>query len=272
MSLIDEIKNNATKNGTKIQTSEDAKLEKELNKLFYLQKNIEEETKFVKQVMTRGQDGQERVGLHASSFIVSEKEFCVREQVLALMYRQLQGEQLNVGLMRIFEEGNAIHEKWQRLFIRGGFSKAKDLDFTRYNEKYHISFTPDIICEIDGFGKMVGEIKSVNTFQFKKISEHPSGKKQLQWYMYLTGIHKGFTLMDDKNSQEFKVKIYDYDPSKVEEYIDRAEDVMLRYDRLLKDKKMVKRPSHCTSPDCKRCEGCAMKDACWNIGIGRVKL
>ena len=249
MSLIDEIKNNATKNGTKIQTSEDAKLEKELNKLFYLQKNIEEETRFVKQVMTRGQDGQERVGLHASSFIVSEKE-----------------------LMRIFEEGNAIHEKWQRLFIRGGFSKAKDLDFTRYNEKYHISFTPDIICEIDGFGKMVGEIKSVNTFQFKKISEHPSGKKQLQWYMYLTGIHKGFTLMDDKNSQEFKVKIYDYDPSKVEEYIDRAEDVMLRYDRLLKDKKMVKRPSHCTSPDCKRCEGCAMKDACWNIGIGRVKL
>lgn len=272
MSLIDEIKNNATKNGTKIQTSEDAKLEKELNKLFYLQKNIEEETKFVKQVMTRGQDGQERVGLHASSFIVSEKEFCVREQVLSLMYKQLQGEQFNVGLMRIFEEGNAIHEKWQRLFIRGGFSKAKDLDFTRYNEKYHISFTPDIICEIDGFGKMVGEIKSVNTFQFKKISEHPSGKKQLQWYMYLTGIHKGFTLMDDKNSQEFKVKIYDYDPSKVEEYIDRAEDVMLRYDRLLKDKKMVKRPPHCTSPDCKRCEGCAMKDACWNIGIGRVKL
>ena len=47
-------------------------------------------------------------------------------QVLSLIYRQLQGEQLPVGLMRIFEEGNAIHEKWQRLFIRAGYSKAEE--------------------------------------------------------------------------------------------------------------------------------------------------
>ena len=272
MSLIDEIKGNAAKNGTKIQSSEDAKLEKELNKLFYLPKDIEEETKFVKHVMTRGSDNQERVGLHASSFIVSDKEFCVREQVLSLIYKQLQGQQLSVNLMRIFEEGNAIHEKWQRLFIRGGFSKTKDLDFTQFNKDYKISFTPDIICNIPGFDKMVGEIKSVNTFQFKKITEHPSGKKQLQWYMFLTGIHKGFTLMDDKNTQDFKVKIYDFDYSKVEEYIYRAEDVKGRYERVLSEKKMPKRPKHCTSPTCKRCEGCAMKDACWNVGIGRIRL
>ena len=118
MGLLDEIKKNATQTGTKIQTSEAAQLEKILNKMFYLEKNIDEEVAFVKQVMTRGLENQERVGLHASAIIVSDKQFCTRQQVLSLLYKQLQGEQIPIGLKRIFEEGNAIHEKWQRMFIR----------------------------------------------------------------------------------------------------------------------------------------------------------
>ena len=54
MGLIDNIKKEAQGNRTKIQSSDAAKLEKILNATFYLDKNIEEETKFVKQVMTRG--------------------------------------------------------------------------------------------------------------------------------------------------------------------------------------------------------------------------
>ena len=202
MGLINDIKKEATGNNTKIQSSDARELDVILNKLFYLPKNIEEEAAFVKQVMTRGLESQERVGLHASALIKGDKDFCLRQQVLSLMYRQLQGEQLPVGLMKIFEEGNAIHEKWQRLFIRGGYSKASDLDVTQFNEKYRISFTPDIICRIPEFydGKMIGELKSVNTHQFRKMARHPSAWKQLQWYMYLSGIHKGFVLSEDKNT------------------------------------------------------------------------
>lgn len=191
--LLDDIKREATGNRTKIQSSEATELEGILNRLFFLDKNIKEETRFVKMVMTRGAETQERVGLHASALIKGEKEFCLRQQVLSLLYRQLQGEQLPVGLMRIFEEGNAIHEKWQRLLIRGGYASADDLDVTQFNKEYSISFTPDIICCIPEFydGMMVGELKSVNTYQFQKMTKHPSAWKQLQWYMYLTGIHKG---------------------------------------------------------------------------------
>ena len=70
MGIIDDIKNSAIKNGTKIQSSEENKLEAMFNKMFYTQHNIEEETTFIKQVMTRGLESQERVGLHASSIIV----------------------------------------------------------------------------------------------------------------------------------------------------------------------------------------------------------
>lgn len=274
MGLINDIKKEATGNNTKIQSSEARELDIILNKLFYLPKNIEEEAAFVKQVMTRGLESQERVGLHASALIKGDKDFCLRQQVLSLMYRQLQGEQLPVGLMKIFEEGNAIHEKWQRLFIRGGYSKASDLDVTQFNKKYRISFTPDIICRIPEFydGKMIGELKSVNTHQFRKMARHPSAWKQLQWYMYLSGIHKGFVLSEDKNTQETKIEIYDYDVNVVSQFIDRAEEIKFRYKKAMKEHKMVKRPEDATSPDCKRCKQCALVNACWNINGGGVRI
>lgn len=274
MGLINQIKKDAVGNRTKIQSSDAAKLEGILNRSFYLNKNIKEETRFVKQVMTRGLESQERVGLHASALIKGEKDFCLRMQVLSLIYKQLQGEQLQVGLMRIFEEGNAIHEKWQRLFIRAGYSTADDLDVTQFNKKYRISFTPDIICEIPEFydGKMIGELKSVNTFQFQRMTKHPTAWKQLQWYMYLSGIHKGFVLSEDKNTQEIKIEVYDYDPEIVSEFIDRAEEIKYRYNKVMKEHKMVKRPKDAKSPDCKRCAQCALKNACWNINGGGIKI
>ena len=274
MGLINDIKKEATGNNTKIQTSDARDLEVILNKLFYLPKNVEEESAFVKQVMTRGLESQERVGLHASALIKGDKDFCLRQQVLSLMYRQLQGEQLPVGLMKIFEEGNAIHEKWQRLFIRGGYSTANDLDVTQFNEKYRISFTPDIICRIPEFydGKMIGELKSVNTHQFRKMNRHPSAWKQLQWYMYLSGIHKGFVLSEDKNTQETKIEIYDYDVNIVSQFIDRAEEIKFRYKKAMKEHKMVKRPEDATSPDCKRCKQCALINACWKINGGGILI
>lgn len=274
MGLVDSIKKSADKNGTKFQNDEAIKLEKIFNKMFYLPKSIDEETKFVRHVMTRGAETQERRGLHASALIVGERDFCIRAQVLSLLYKQIQRENVPIPLMRIFEEGNAVHEKWQRLLIRAGYSKAEDLDYTQFSDEYMISFTPDIICRIPEFydGPMVGEIKSVNTFAFKKQVRHPSAHKQLQFYMFLTGIHKGFVLSDDKNCQEFKLEVYEYDPEETAMYIDRAEEIKYRYDRVVNEGKMVKRPADASSPSCKRCSNCAMKDACWNVGMGRVKL
>ena len=245
MGIIDSIKKSAADNGSVIQSTEASQLEVILNKMFYLDKDIEEETKFVKQVMTRGLESQERIGLHASAIIdKGDDSFCIRQQVLSLLYKQLQGEQLPVDLMRIFEEGNAIHEKWQRLFIRAGYAKAKTCDRTRMDEEYMLSYTPDIVVRIPEFykGAMVVEIKSVNSYTFQKQYEHVSGHKQLQLYMYLLqkakgnlndpndlDYKKGFTLLDSKNDQKFRPIVYDYEPETVAPFIDRLDDILLGY-------------------------------------------
>lgn len=274
MGIIDDIKKSATTSGTVIQSTEATELSGIFNKMFYLPKTPKKEVQFIKQMMTRGQETEERKGLHASALIVSDEKFCLRQQILSLLYKQLQGEQIPVNLKRIFEEGNAVHEKWQRLFLRAGYCEPTDLDYTMFNKKYRISFTPDAIIEVPSFysGKMVGEIKSVNTMQFKKMAKHPSASKQLQLYMYLSGIKKGFVLNDDKNDQNFKIEVYDLDMEKVKPYIKRAEAVKAGYKRFKQTGKMEARPKDATSSECKRCSSCAMRNACFNIGEGRMPL
>lgn len=282
MGIVDNIRSNAAKNRTVIQSSEEAKFEKLLNRAFYTQHNIDEETKFIHQVMTRGLESQERVGLHASSLIVGDKQWCTRQEVLSLLYKQIQKENVNPGLIRIFEEGNAIHEKWQRLFIRAGYGVAKTMDRTRYDDEYEVSYTPDIVCRIPEIydGAIVGEIKSVNSFSFHKMKSHPSGHKQLQLYMYFLqkqaknnkDYKKGFVLCDSKNDQDFKIYLYDYEPETVAPSIDRMDEVQFYKEKFLSEGKLVKRCGDCTTSSCKRALDCPMRNACWQVGFGRIEL
>lgn len=276
MGLNDDIrseiakKNKYAKEGTEIVTSTESLLiEQTLNKLFYAKPKIEEESEFVKLVLSKNGYDCERSGLHASAIIAGEKDFCYREQVLSLVYKMNSNHQIPIGLKRIFEEGNSIHEKWQRLFIRGGLGTAQDMDRSRFKRKYELSYTPDAILEIGGH-QYVGEIKSVNTFQFKSMHSHPSAKKQVLFYMWLTGIDRGFVLCEDKNTQDIKIFVYHFNYELVEEFEARLEAIQVYKRRLLKEKKMVK--GICNSPLCKRAEKCNMKDACFNTGQGRIKL
>lgn len=274
MGLLDEIKSDAAGNNTKIQSSEASKLERILNNTFYCDKDIDGEVEFIRHVMVRGQLDQERRGLHASNMLVGDKDYCVRAQVLSMLYAQSQRERVPPDLLRIFEEGNAIHEKWQRLFIRAGYGTYRDMDRTRFHDEYMLQYSPDAIVTIPEFhdGPMVCEIKSVNTFQFKKQSKHPTAWKQCQWYMHLTGIDKGFVLSEDKNTQQFQIEVYDYDPELVAPFVDRCEEILYHFDRAVEQHKMVKRHPSASGPECKLCVKCVMHDACWNVGMGRVKL
>ena len=283
MGLMDEIRKEASGNFTKLQSTEEEQIEKLLNSLFYLDKDIPKELKFLKSVMTRGQETTERRGLHASVMIASDDKFCYRQQVLSLFYKQLQGEQTPIGLKRIFSEGDAIHEKWQRLFIRGGLCEPLDCDFSRFAEEFDLSYTPDILCRLPANFSLSGvyddsvekipyvvEIKSVNTFTFKKQKYHASGRKQCQLYMYLTGIHNGIVLCDNKNTQEFKVYKYEYNPTEIAPYISRLERVQEFKDRMVNRNKIVKRHEKCSGYNCKMAASCPMHDVCYGRSKERL--
>lgn len=244
-------------------------VEQKLNSLFAVKRDPEQEAAFLKMLLEREGENQERVGLHASAMLSGDKEFCLRQQVLSLLFKQIQGDNIPVKLKRVFEEGNSVHQKWQRLFIAGGLGKPEDMDRHRFVKKYELSYTPDARIHIFGEDVLV-EIKSMNTYAFKKATSHPSGEKQLNFYLCFEKLKWGFVLAEDKNDQEFKIFIVKRNVEEGRKYLNRLAAIKEAKKHFLETGRMPKRV--CPDCDCKQAATCNMRDACFNIGMGRVKL
>lgn len=264
MSLKDEIK--ARELGQ--NATEQMILTNKLNRLFY--KNVENE---------------QRYGLHASAVLGCLKnDFCYREQVLSLFFRMNQGEQLPVKLLRIFAQGNAMHEKWYELFRKAGIDVA--IERTLFLPEFDLSFTIDALVDFNKPFKerkpdeYICDVKSQSSFAFKKTTRHPSGEAQVNFYMWaLTRYEKersgkkykkGFVLVDSKDDQEIRPIPVHYDKSKVEPVIDCLKEIQIMKKKFIEEKEAPSRI--CKKCDCKRASECSMRDACWNIGMGRIKL
>lgn len=211
-------------------------------------------------------EAEERKGLHASAIVVSDSVFCLREQVLSLFYKRNEEENLPDGLLRIFEEGNSVHAKWQDMFKRAGIERG--IEDRGYSELFDLYMTPDAIIEINKKLYVV-EIKSSNTYSYKLMKDsHPSGTKQLQLYMHFLCIPRGFVLVEDKNNQEIKTFIVKYEPGQAASLVKRLYDI--------RDAKQLYQHNNtlpnrlCDSRTCKRAERCALSDACF--GIKRKEL
>lgn len=216
---------------------------------------------------------ENRYGLHASAILASDNEFCFREQVLSLFYEMNQGEQLPIKALKVFAQGNAMHEKWYKLFKRAGIDVA--IERSLFLKKYDLSFTIDALLNLFN-EEIICDVKSQNSFAFKKSKGHPSGEKQVNFYLWAlskyTGVphRKGFVLVDSKDDQEIRIVPVKYNKEKVVPYVERLKVIQDMKKEFMESKELPKRK--CANCDTKRASQCNMKDACFNIGKGRIKL
>lgn len=233
-------------------------------------------------VLMRDKDNlnEVRYGLHASSIIKSDGEFCLRQQVLSLLFEMEQGEELPVKALQIFAAGESIHEKWQTMLDKCTGKKGNSIKLIRnesrsYNEKYELLFTPDSIVEIDGLPYIV-EYKSMNTYAFKSAlsatNPHPSARKQIQLYMFLTGIENGIILIEDKNTQDFMTYLVKFNYKEVLPFIDRLNEIKECKKEFLENGILPKRDKRCVSANNDKPKSCNMCAACFNIRGGRKPL
>ena len=212
---------------------------------------------------------EDRTGLHASNILASEKDFCYRELVLSFYYKKRK-EELPTNLKKIFMEGNYIHKKWQHLFKLAGI--AISIEKQHHIEEFDCYMTPDAEVKI-GKTIYIVEIKSMNTFAFKHAVTHPKGAKQCKFYMHYKGIKNGFVLMEDKNNQDIKVQLIEYNPDDGDEEIKvcilRLKNIK-RYRKIFEEEGKVPKKI-CKNSGCKRAMGCPLRDACFNTGMGRIK-
>lgn len=216
---------------------------------------------------------ENRYGLHASAILASDNEFCFREQVLSLFYEMNQGEQLPIKALKVFAQGNAMHEKWYKLFKRAGIDVA--IERSLFLKKYDLSFTIDALLNLFN-EEIICDVKSQNSFAFKKSKGHPSGEKQVNFYLWALSKYtrvphrKGFVLVDNKDDQEIRIVPVKYNKEKVIPYVERLKAIQDMKKEFMESKELPKRK--CANCDTKRASQCNMRDACFNIGKGRIKL
>ena len=210
---------------------------------------------------------EERYGLHASAIIASEDKYCLREQVLSLFFRQNQGEQLPVSLRKIFRHGNTIHEEVYSVFRKSGVLVRNEE--TIFVPEYDLNYTVDAIVDLMG-KRWICDVKSMNSFAFDKARSHPSGEKQVMFYEWLEKNKNGFVLAYNKNTSDIKIFQVKYDKEKVRPFVDRLHEIQSWKQTYLENGTLP--PKKCSKEDCKRASTCNMRDACWKVGKGRVKL
>lgn len=227
----------------------------------------------LEKLFLEARDHENRYGLHASAILASENEFCYREQVLSLFYKMNQGENLPIKLLKIFAQGNAMHEKWYKLFKQAKIDVA--IERSLFLDQYDLSFTIDALLNLFK-EEVVCDIKSQNTFAFKKQKRHPSGEKQVNFYLWALSVYtgiphrKGFVLVDSKDDQEVKIVPVTYSKEKVAPYVQRLKEIQVMKREFIEQHAVP--PRKCKNCDVKRATQCNMRDACFNIGMGRVRL
>ncbi len=228
--------------------------------------------KFSKLFRLMRQDGnleEKRVGLHASSIIKTDEQFCLREQVLSLLFEMEQGEELPLKALQIFAAGNSIHEKWQNMIMKCSDIAENTIKLVKnearsYNSKYELLFTPDSIVEINDELYII-EYKSMNTYAYNtainSANPHPSARKQAQLYMFLCGIQQAVILLEDKNTQDFSVFKVKFNYKEVLPFISRLSEIQQCKKEFLKDGVLPNKK--CKAITDNRACNCNMKNACF---------
>lgn len=206
----------------------------------------------------------ERIGLHASAIIGTPSEFCLRAQVLSLVYKRniTDGTQFTPQLLRVFEEGDSVHMRWQNRFKKMGV--ADYIEGRGFSKMYNLYLTPDVLATYKN-KRYIIEIKSCSGMVYNKTykNNHPKAEKQLQLYMHFYGIPNGLIFMENKSTQEFRILEKRYDPMMVKPYIERLEEINKYY-----NKRRIPPNTHKVTDSI--CRHCAYSDAC--SGRKREKL
>jgi len=200
----------------------------------------------------------ERTGVHASG-VITDSGFCYRKEVMGVYFSKNK-IMYAARTLRVFLEGWYIHKKYQDLFVASGIADHVEQQHKK-GGKLDLFFTPDAVINMFR-NKYVVEIKSMNTFQFAKLKSPPKAAVvQCIFYMHYLGLKKGIVLIEDKNTQDFKVFMVDYNYDLIEKYVKRMEKIIEFSEYFKKNNVLPKRI--CANKDNSYAKRCFVKDACF---------
>lgn len=187
-------------------------------------------------------------------------------------------------LLRIFDNGNSVHERITSYFAASGCLSEHDYKICDEENRIGgyidliLKLTPEefsSIAPIDTPGNpfVIGEIKSANSnacYWIERKNE-PSKKyvEQLQLYMHVTGIHTGVIIIERKDDQRLFTFYVKYDPNMVADLLEKVHTCLYNADnKIIPPREGSKKSSLCWSSE-NRAPMCPYYDICWSDTEGK---
>jgi len=154
-----------------------------------------------------------------TAFYATDAGKCPRAIWFAL--KKYPKKDYDARILRIFEHGNHTHMRIVSVLFSLGLINSVEVDLP---EKDLIHGRADAIISIKGEPYVI-EIKSVNSVKFKKDEPDKDHVKQLQLYLHFFKIKKGILLYENKDNQDIKEFVIEYDEKKALEILNSFEKI-----------------------------------------------
>ncbi len=147
-------------------------------------------------------------------FYITDAGKCQR--AVFLKFKNVVAEKTDPRLLRIFEHGELLHRNIFNILYRLKIGVTTEV---KIPEQELISGRADAILSIGGENYVL-DIKSINSMLFRKLmAPKEENLYQIQLYLHYFKIKKGILLYIDKDRQEIKEFIVQYDALLVEQLL-----------------------------------------------------
>ena len=154
------------------------------------------------------QDSKER-----TAFYISDAGKCPRAIWFAM--KKYPKKATDARTHRIFEHGDHTHMRLMSVLFSLGLVTSVEVGIP---DQAVIHGRADAIISVAGEPYVV-ELKSVNSNRFKKGEPDPDHIKQLQLYLHFFKIKKGILLYENKDNQDLKEFLVEYDAGLAEKLL-----------------------------------------------------
>lgn len=149
-------------------------------------------------------------------FYITDAGKCPR--AVYFQFKKAPKKALDARTLRIMDHGDYTHLRLISTLFSLGIVKGTEIDIPN---KEIVHGRADVIVNIEGEPHVV-EIKSINSYAFAKLqSGDPDHIKQLQLYLHYFKIKKGILIYENKNTQEIKEFLIEYDENIVKEALEK---------------------------------------------------
>ncbi|PIP23489.1 MAG: hypothetical protein COX36_02965 [Candidatus Nealsonbacteria bacterium CG23_combo_of_CG06-09_8_20_14_all_38_19] len=195
-------------------------------------------------------------------FYITDAGKCGR--AVFFKFKNVPREKMEANILRMFDHGDHIHQLIMKplLSIRDIHVVASEVNIP---PQEIISGRADAILS-DGKELYVLDIKSMNSMVFRNLqTPKEENVDQVQLYMHFFKVKKGILLYVNKDNQELKEFVLDYNPLRAENLIENLKQLKVKIDSDIVPSRIPTYPSDW------QCQYCAFKEICKMANEGEMK-